>query len=90
MAGGTHVFDMIKRQKENANLKLNKRYFKKDVHSVHSNLQIGDDPKETNQYHHEILQMVSQEKSNDLKKSILIFSFSALVVMAFILLLFFL
>ncbi len=36
MAGGTHVFDMIKRQKENANLKLYKRYFKKDAHSVHS------------------------------------------------------
>ncbi len=54
------------------------------------NLQIEDDQKQTNYHHEEILHLMRHEKSNELKKSILIFSFSALVVMAFILLLFFL
>jgi hypothetical protein len=89
MAGGTHVFDMIKRQKENASIKHNKRYFKAHAHSVPSNLQLGDGQKETNYLHEEILRVLLREKSNELKKSILIFSFSTIVVMVFILLLFF-
>ncbi|MBL7870801.1 MAG: hypothetical protein JNM78_04250 [Cyclobacteriaceae bacterium] len=35
MAGGTHVFDMIKRLKENANLRNKKSFFKnKHAHIV--------------------------------------------------------
>ena len=88
MAGGTHVFDMIKRLKENENLKK-KNYFKKikDTDKRTSKSINVDYKTATKEEREEIRNRISAERKWEIKKSLMILIFSILVTVTLMLLL---
>jgi hypothetical protein len=87
MAGGTHVFDMIKRLKENENLKK-KNYFKIKETYTKASRSINVDYKNASQAERaEIREKVIVERKAEAKKSLMILMLSILVTAVIILLL---
>ncbi|WP_276371474.1 hypothetical protein [Chryseolinea sp. H1M3-3] len=79
MAGGTHVFDMIKRLKENGNLKK-KNYFEiKETYTKASQSINVDYKNATQAEREEIRKKVISEGRAEAKKSLMILMFSVLV-----------
>ena len=88
MAGGTHVFDMIKRLKENENLRR-KNYFKiKDTYAKASRSINVDYKIATKAEREEIRKKVIAERKADARRSIMILIFSILMTGILVLLLF--
>ena len=88
MAGGTHVFDMIKRLKENENLKK-KNYFKKtkELYKRTSRSINVDYRTATIEELHEIRSKILAERKHEIRKSLMVLIFSILVTVTLILLL---
>ena len=77
MAGGTHVFDMIKRLKENENLKKN-NYFKTNGAYTRISKFINVDYRQaTDSEKGEIRRRVVEERRNERRKFILTLTLSA-------------
>lgn len=73
MAGGTHVFDMIKRLKENSNLRNKKSYFKnKQAHIGSSKPSIIDTKTETEEQRKEIEATLKNETVKEKRRLLLI------------------
>jgi len=88
MAGGTSAFDMIKKLKENANLRNKKNYFKKKHNFAGTSKSILEDNViETKEHHDEIMKMIKDERTKAIRKSIIILVLSILIVGTLILLL---
>ena len=87
-AGGTHVFDMIKRLRENENLKK-KNYFKKtkDTYKRTSKSINVDYKTATKEEREEIRAKISAARKWEIKKSLMILIFSVVVIVTLILLL---
>ena len=87
MAGGTHVFDMIKRLKENANLRNKRNFFKKKPnYPVASKSILADNKIETQEQHDQILKMAEGERKEERRRLILVLIISVLTVATLILL----
>ena len=89
MAGGTHVFDMIKRLKENENLKK-KNYFKKTKElykRTSRSINVDYRTATTIEELHEIRSKILAERKHEIRKSLMVLIFSILVTVTLILLL---
>jgi hypothetical protein len=85
MAGGTHVFDMIKRLKENANLR-NKRNFFKAKHNYPATSNLADNKIETQEQHQQILEKAKVESIRERRRLIIVLIISVLTVATLVLL----
>jgi hypothetical protein len=88
MAGGTSAFDMIKRLKENANLRNKKNYFKKNhTYTETSKSPLVDNIVETKELRDQIVTMKEGERKRDIKRSIIILILSIVTLGTLVLLL---
>jgi len=88
MAGGTHVFDMIKRLKENANLRNKRNYFKKQhTYTGTSKSILADNIAESKEQQEEIRKVTKDERIKDMRRSIIGLVLSILAVGTLVLLL---
>jgi heme/copper-type cytochrome/quinol oxidase subunit 4 len=89
MAGGTHVFDMIKRLKENSNLRNKKSFFKnKQAHTGSSKSSIIDTKVETEEQRKEIEAALKKETIKEKERLITILVLSILLTTIAFLLIF--
>ena len=77
MAGGTHVFDMIKRLKENENLKKNNYFKTKGAYTRISKSINVDYRQATDSEKEEIRRRLVEERKNERRKVILTLTLSA-------------
>ena len=78
MAGGTHVFDMIKRLRENENLRR-KSYFKtKNTYAKHSASFNVDYKSATPEQRLEIRNRVREERKREIRRSVIVLVISSL------------
>ncbi len=88
MAGGTHVFDMIKRLQENANLRSKRNYFKQKYFYTRTSKSIFvDNNIETEEQREEIKTTIKVERIKEKRKSIIVLTLSILLTVTLILLL---
>ncbi len=80
MAGGTHVFDMIKRLKENSNLRNKKSFFKnKQVHIGSTKSSFIDTKHETEEQRKEIETTSKKERNKERRRLLMIMTISILL-----------
>jgi hypothetical protein len=82
MAGGTHVFDMIKRLKENENLKKNSYFKTRHIYTQSSGSPNLVDRSGTKEERQKIRNRIIQQERHAAKSQLLILLFSVIVVFA--------